>query len=239
MSSSTSPHSSGPQHVAIIPDGNRRWAKTHHLDTLAGHQYVAEKIIPALIKHAIKRRLSYLTFWLFSRENWQRSSQEVDGLLNLFYHHGLKQLVKSALSLDAQVKFLGRLTDFSPELKKVFTQAQAQTAHCQTITVNLALSYSGRDELVRAFQQILTTHPSLSPAEINEELITAHLDTAGLPDPELIIRTSGEQRLSGLFPWQSVYSEFYFTSTQMPDFTVAEFDQALAEYAARQRRFGH
>ena len=230
--------SSQIKHVIIIPDGNRRWAKKHQLSVLDGHRYVAEKIFPKLITHAIEKKIAYLTFWVFSRENWQRSQQEVDGLMKLFKNLGMSKLIDDAHQQGAKVRILGNWSDFDAEMQASFALAEKKTAINSKINVNIALSYSGRDEITRAFQKIIQTHPHLSPEHINEELITSHLDTVGIPDPDLIIRTSGEQRLSGLFPWQSIYSELYFTTTLMPDFTEKEFDIALAEYQKRQRRFG-
>ncbi len=226
------------KHIAIIPDGNRRWAKEHGLSVLEGHKYVAEQVFPQLIAQAIESGVEYLTFWVFSRENWQRSQEEVDGLMHLFKTLGMNKLIKDAHSMNAKVRVLGNWQDFSPDLQASFAKAEAKTAANKAITVNIALSYSGRNELVRAVQKLLRERPDLKPEEVDEALLADHLDTVGIPDPDLIIRTSGEQRLSGLFPWQSIYSELYFTPLKMPDFGPAEFRAALEEFQRRQRRFG-
>lgn len=226
------------QHIAIIPDGNRRWAKENKLSVLEGHKFVAEQIFPALIKKAIELQIPYLTFWCFSRENWHRAQEEVDGLLDLFRRLGMTKLINDAHQIGARVQIIGNRQDFDVNLQKEFTRAETKTAQNSAITVVIALSYSGRDEIIRAQQKMLLANPDLKPDQITEEFFAQYLDTKDIPDPDLIIRTSGEQRLSGLFPWQATYSEFYFTNLKMPEFGPDQFAQAIEDYHRRQRRFG-
>jgi undecaprenyl diphosphate synthase len=220
-----------PQHVAIIMDGNRRWARSHNLPVIMGHKKVVEERVEALIDHAGSLGISHITFWAFSTENWGRDKDEVSGIMNLFrwaFSHKAKQLVEKG----AQLRVIGDISRFDPDIQANINKWTKNSTINTAITVTFALNYGGRDEILRAINNLPKNEP------ITEEIFSTALDTAGMPDPDLIIRTSGEQRLSGFMPWQSVYSEFYFTPTLMPDFNAAEFDKALAEYASRQRRHG-
>jgi len=217
-------------------DGNRRWARQHKLEVLQGHSYVANKVIQPLVERCITHGVKFLTLWAFSTENWQRDKAEVAGLLDLFrdaFHRNAAELHEKGVKLQV----IGDLARFPQDLQKNITSWVETTQNNEKITVIFALNYGGRDELTRAINQIMSTN--LTPASpITQEEISVNLDTVGLPDIDLIIRPGGEQRLSGFLPWQSIYAELYFTEVLMPDFSAAELDKALAEYAQRQRRFG-
>jgi undecaprenyl diphosphate synthase len=222
---------STPNHVAIIMDGNRRWAKQKNLPAIMGHKKVVEERIEELIEHAGKRHIPFLTFWAFSTENWNRQADEVGGIMNLFrwaFAHRAQKLIEKG----ARLHIIGDISKFDDDIKQNIMKWTQKSQKNSAITVTFALNYGGRDEMLRAINSL--------PKDqiITEEIFSQHLDTAPLPDPDLIIRTSGEQRLSGFLPWQSVYSEFYFTDTLMPDFDAQAFDKALKEYATRHRRHG-
>lgn len=229
-----------PQHVAIIMDGNRRWARQHSLSLLQGHQKVAREIIERLVKQAIARQVAYLTLWAFSTENWKRDNSEVEGLMVLF-REAFGQNAAKFHEQGVRIKTIGDLSRFPADIRQNIEKWVTQTAQNSTITVVFALNYGGRAEIVRATNKLLEELRTDSAGQptITEERFTATLDTAGLPDPDLIIRPGGEQRLSGFLPWQSVYTELYFTDTLMPAFDEAAFDAALAEYQTRARRFGN
>lgn len=223
-----------PRHVAIIMDGNRRWARQHKLAALKGHEYVADAVIQPLVERCIALGIPYLTLWALSTENWQRDEAEVAGLMELFrraFTRGTEKLHKQGVKLGA----IGDLRRLPADIRQDIAARIDETKANEKITVTFALNYGGRDELVRAVNKILD---SGQHDPITEEDIARSLDTAGLPDPDLLIRPGGERRLSGFLPWQSIYSELYFTDVLMPDFSPAELDKALADYAQRQRRFG-
>lgn len=224
-----------PKHVAIIMDGNRRWAKLHGLQAIQGHQKVAREVIEQLVDHCIKVEIPYLTLWAFSTENWRRDPQEVSGLMNLFREtFGVSS--SRLHEKGVKIQTIGDLSKFSQDIQDNIAHWKQVTANNTKITVTFALNYGGRDELVRAMQTWKDKVPS--DQRVNEELVGSLLDTAQMPDPDLIIRPGGEQRLSGFLTWQSVYAELYFTKVLMPDFGPAELDEALAEFHDRQRRFG-
>lgn len=216
-------------------DGNRRWASKQGLDLLQGHRKVAEETIGTLVRHAILRGVTQLTLWAFSTENWQRSQTEVTGLMQLF-RTAFGQENGELQQLGVRLAVIGDLAQFPADIQSGVQAQIRATAHNTGLTLTIALGYGGRDEIVRAVKKVLLQGTKLSG--ITPELISQNLDTAHLSDPDLIIRTGGEQRLSGFLPWQSVYSELYFTQTLMPDFDATAFDAALTEYAKRQRRFG-
>jgi undecaprenyl diphosphate synthase len=224
-----------PSHVAIIMDGNRRWAKAHGLQILQGHQKVAREIIKRLVKQSIKRGVKYLTLWAFSTENWHRDKTEIQGLMALF-RESFGQNATELHELGVKLNLIGDLESFPPDIQAGVKNWLEKTNQNKTITVTLALGYGGRDEILRAVKKLIVA--KTSGLEITEDLISQTLDTAGLPDPDLIIRPGGEKRLSGFLTWQSVYSELYFSPILMPDFDEAAFDAALAEYTQRARRFG-
>jgi len=228
-----------PQHIGIIMDGNRRWAKKHKLSILGGHQEAADKIIEPLIERAGNLGIKYLTFWCFSTENWKRSKFEVTGLMKIFRYVIRAKLSRFAKK-GARLGLIGDISKFPKDIQEEVKQASEKTKDNKKITVNFALNYGGRDEIVRAFNKWLGQRPKAKDqrSKIKEQELEDYLDTAGQPDPDLIIRTGGEQRSSGFLTWQSVYSELYFTEVLFPDFTVERFDEAIREFQKRQRRFG-
>ena len=226
------------QHIAIICDGNRRWAKDQGLSPLEGHRVAVQETFPALVQHAADLGIPYLTFWLFGKDNWQRDKAEVDHLLYLFETMVSDAAIKDMQKKGARIKIIGDRSDFSPKLQKLFDKAESQTAQGEKITVTLALSYGGRDEIIRAQQKMLAQNPGLKPEQITADFFAQYLDTAFAPDPDLIIRTSGEIRLSGFMSWQNNYSEFYFPEIHFPEFKETALDEAIAEFQNRQRRFG-
>lgn len=229
-----------PQHVVITLDGNRRWAKKQGLPALAGHKRVVEKVIEPLIERAGTLGIPYITFWAWSTENWNRGKMEVAGIMRLF-RMAQKVYSQRLIAKGARLKVIGDIGAFPKDIQEGMREDMERSKHNTKITVTFALNYGGRDEIVRALNALRESR--IKNHESWENLITEaeferYLDTAGMPDPDLMIRPGGERRLSGLLPWQSVYAELYFTDVLMPDFTVAEFDKALLDYQRRERRFG-
>lgn len=227
-------------HVAIIMDGNRRWAASRGLGPVEGHRYAAEKAIKPIVQHAIKRGIPYLTFWAFSSENRKRDKQELQGLFTVF-RDALKTNLRELEDIGVRLRIIGDIDWFPEDISRLAKDVVERTKYNGKITVSFALNYGGREELLRAVSRLLDkvqTHQRSAEEPITEAEFSQYLDTAGLPDPDFIIRTGGERRLSGYFPWQTVYSELYFTKTLWPDFTPREFDRALLDYSKRERRFG-
>lgn len=224
-----------PQHVAIIMDGNRRWARQKGWNPIEGHKFVTDNVIEPLVEHCGDLGIKYLTLWAFSTENWERDKFELEALMKLF-RYGLSSKADRLIAKGAQIRVLGELDKFPKDIAKASREMMEKSKHNDKIIVTFALNYGGRDEIVRAFNRYLAEHPGAT--EIHEEDFPQYLDTAGIPDPDLIIRPGGQFRLSGFLPWQSVYSELYFSDVLMPDFNTEEFDKALEDYQARQRRFG-
>jgi undecaprenyl diphosphate synthase len=223
-----------PRHVAIIMDGNRRWARLHGVEEYEGHAAGVEAI-RGLLKHVVRRGVAVLSLYAFSRENWARSDDEVAGLFEL-----LEQAIRSETDeLRAQgvrVQLLGRLDELPSETRVSIESALDATAGGERLVLNIAFNYAGRTELVDAFRRLAAS--GLDPAAIDEQAISGALYTAGLPDPDLVIRTGGEQRLSNFLIWQSAYAEFHSCEVLWPDFGPEAFDAALLEFARRTRRFG-
>ena len=213
-----------PKHVAIIMDGNRRWAKKQGLSAIAGHNYVVDQVIEPIIERCGDLGIEYLTLWAFSTENWGRDPIELSGLMALF-KRGIMEKLGGLIKKGARLRMIGDLSKFSPDLQDGMRKAIKESEGNTKINVTFALNYGGRDEIVRAVGK--------GGVEFEK-----YLDTVGMSDPDLIIRTGGEQRLSGFMMWQSAYSELYFTKTLMPDLTIEKFDLAIEEYQNRQRRFG-
>lgn len=213
-----------PKHVAIIMDGNRRWAKAKGLSAVGGHNYVVDKVIEPIIQRAGDMGIEYLTLWAFSTENWKRDPIELSGIMELF-KRGIMEKLGALIDKGARLRFIGDLSKFSEELQSGMKKAVEKSKDNKGINVTFALNYGGRDEIVRAVKK--------GGVEFEK-----YLDTVGMPDPDLIIRTGGEQRMSGFMMWESAYSEFYFTETLMPDLTTEKFDEAIEEYQSRARRFG-
>ena len=223
-----------PRHVAIIMDGNRRWARQRNLSELDGHAAGVEAI-RELLRHAVRRGVPVMTLYAFSRENWARSDEEVTGLFGL-----LEAAVRSETAeLRAQgvrIRLLGRLDELPKATRDSIEEALGATASGDRLLLNIAFNYAGRTELVDAFRRLAAS--DVPADQIDEAAISASLYTAGLPDPDLVIRTGGEQRLSNFLIWQSAYAEFYTCDALWPDFGPDAFDAALLEFARRQRRFG-
>ncbi len=225
-----------PNHIAIIPDGNRRWARERGLPTFEGHRRgfeAAQKIV----KHARKAGIHTLTLWAFSSENWTRTKEEVGYLMRL-YTRMTDKFLKEAVEDEVRIIHLGRKDRIPGFLLKKVENAQAQTKKFDRNILNIALDYGGRDEILRAVSKIYDVGSKID--EFNEKKIEMFLDTAGqpYPNPDLIIRTSGEMRTSGLMIWQAAYAELYFLKKHFPELTEQDIDEALAEFAKRQRRFG-
>jgi undecaprenyl diphosphate synthase len=223
-----------PGHVAIIMDGNRRWARLHDKAELEGHAAGVEAI-RALLKHAVKRGVPVLTLYAFSRENWARSDDEVTGLFGLL-EAAIRDETAELREQGVRVRLLGRLDELPDPTRHSIDEALEATAGGERLLLNIAFNYAGRTELVDAFRRLAAG--GVPPEDIDEEAISAALYTAGLPDPDLVIRTGGEQRLSNFLIWQSAYAEFYSCEALWPDFGPEAFDAALLEFASRHRRFG-
>ncbi len=223
------------KHVAIIMDGNRRWARAHGLDPVMGHEQAAKEAIEPLIERCVELGIPFVTFWAFSTENWKRDKTELKGLFDVF-RFALGSLAVRFIKRGAKLRILGDIDRFPKDIAKKSLEMIAKSSKNHKITVTFALNYGGRDEILRAVKKIIDE--KIPSENVNEEVFSAHLDTAGIPDPDLIIRTGGDKRLSGYLPWQSVYAELFFTPTLFPDFTPAEFNLAINDFLKRDRRFG-
>lgn len=220
------------KHLGIILDGNRRWAKAHGLPSFEGHRAGYKKVVEVL-KWCREVGIENLTLYCFSTENWKRSKEEVGFLMKLFEHVFVRD-VKRLNKENVCVRVLGHKQGLSKKLQLAIEKAEILTKNNTGGNLNLALNYGGRQELVDAFNKILKTPPK----EITEELISKNIYTVGLPDPDMIMRTSGEYRISGFLTWQSVYSELYFIQQNWPEFSREDFDGMVSEFYNRQRRFG-
>ena len=227
-----------PKHIAIIMDGNRRWARAQGKPASFGHKAGA-KTLETIVRYANKIGLEYITVYAFSTENWKRAEEEVNALMMLLQSY-LDDYSKRADSENIKVKVLGDITALSQGMQKSIIKCMERTKNNTGVTFNIALNYGGRDEIVKAVQNIATQvkNKQLKIEEINEETISDNLYTIGQPDPDLVIRTSGEQRLSNFLPWQVVYSEFLFIDKNWPEFTEQDLDNAIIEYQKRTRKFG-
>lgn len=223
-----------PEHLVIIPDGNRRWARAHGLSDAEGHRHGAQ-VVEELIWQCRDWGVSVLTFWGFSTENWNRANKEVRYLMDLMAEF----LVRTLPDLEKnQVRFrhFGRKDRIPKQLYRAIEDAEEQTKQYSAYRFNLCLDYGGRDEIVRAVGRIIDT--GLRREEVTEETFSSFLDTDGLPDPDLILRTSGESRLSGILPYQSVYAELAFVDEHFPDLTADILRRVFEDFSRRERRFG-
>jgi len=223
-----------PQHVAIIMDGNGRWAAERGLARLDGHRAGTENI-RRVIRCFADRGVKYITLYAFSTENWSRPRPEVEGLLRIL-EQSIDRETRNLHQEGVRIIHLGSSEGFSDTLKKKLQYALDLTRDNGRVTLCLAYNYGGRAEIAEAVKRIL--QDGVPPEDVDEELISRHLYTAGLPDPDLIIRTGGEMRLSNFLIWQAAYSEYYSTPTLWPDFDPSEVEQALTAYSERERRFG-
>ncbi len=223
-----------PRHVAIIMDGNRRWARAHGVSEAEGHAAGLEAV-RATLRHAVRRGIPILTLYAFSRENWARSPEEVATLFDLL-EVAIRDETPELRAQGVRVRLLGRLEDLPPETRTAIERALHETETGERLQLNVAFNYGGRTEIVDAVREIVRR--GLPAEAIDEATVAGALYTAGLPDPDLVIRTGGEQRLSNFLIWQSAYAEFYSCAVLWPDFGPDAFDAAIVEYARRTRRFG-
>ena len=227
-----------PQHIAIIMDGNGRWAKRHALGRVLGHRKGAQAVRET-VQTCRKIGIRYLTLYAFSMENWLRPKAEVRALLRLLKDY-LEKEAQEMMDQDIRLVAIGNLDSLGKSVHATLRETMERTAGNQGMVLNLALSYGGRDEMVEAARQLVSEAASgkLTPAEVTKELFAAHLFTAGMPEPDLLIRTGGECRISNFLLWQMAYTEFYFTEILWPDFRERHLLKAIADYQLRERRFG-
>ena len=223
-----------PRHVAIIMDGNRRWARQHGMQEIEGHAAGVEAI-RALLKHAVRRSVPVMTLYAFSRENWARSDDEVIGLFGLL-EDAIRSETPELRAQGVRVQLLGRLDELPAATRESIGGALRATSDGDRLLLNIAFNYAGRTELVDAVRKLIAS--GVDPETVDEATVGDALYTAGMPDPDLVIRTGGEQRLSNFLIWQSAYAEFYWCETLWPDFGPEAFDAALLEFARRHRRYG-
>lgn len=227
-----------PRHVAIIMDGNRRWAAKRHMPKKLGHRAGVDAV-RNIVRSAGELGITYLTLFGFSSENWNRGAEEVSdlmGLLRLFIRRDLAELHQNGV----QVKIIGERTHLDPDIVSLIEEAENLTAPNKELHLTIAFNYGGQSEIAAAVQRIAqkVVANELKPEDITPETIENHLDTAGIPNPDLVIRTSGEKRLSNFLLWQSAYSEFVFTDVLWPDFDKATLESAVLDFQSRDRRFG-
>lgn len=227
-----------PKHIAIIMDGNRRWAKEHGLSTKLGHKEGAENL-KRLTRHANKLGIEYLTVYAFSTENWKRSEEEVGALMLLFKNY-LNDLVSAVDTEDIRVKIFGHIETLPKTLQESIYKAIEKTKNNKGTTLCIAFNYGGRDEITKAVREIAedVSSKKIDINDITENLVSNYLYTKEEPDPDLLIRTSGEIRLSNFLPWQLVYSEFIFVDKYWPDFSERDLEEAIETYEKRNRKFG-
>ena len=234
MNQATSPLNNPPNHVAIIMDGNGRWAKQQHLPRAAGHREGIESL-REVVKAGRELGVKYLTVYAFSTENWMRPKQEVGFLMGLFMRF-LNKEVKDLHKNEVRVRFLGRLQNFSKALQEKMAWAMELTQKNQRLNLNVMMSYGGRAEIIDAIKQIIKEGKKAE--EISEESLSGYLYTQGIPDPDLLIRTAAEMRISNFLLWQIAYTELYVTSVLWPDFRRKQLIEAVAAYQKRVRKFG-
>lgn len=227
-----------PQHVAIILDGNGRWAKKRLMPRNYGHMQGA-KAVEQICEDADSIGIKYLTVYAFSTENWNRSKDEVDALMKLLRNY-LKNCIERANNNNMRVRVIGEKSRLNDDIRSRIDELEECSKNNTGLNFTIAINYGSRDEIVRAVRRIAedTAEGRLKGEQINEELISRYLDTGDLPDPDLLIRTSGEERLSNFLLWQLAYTEFYFTDVLWPDFNKAELVKAVEKYNSRDRRFG-
>ena len=227
-----------PKHIAIIMDGNGRWAKSKHQPRFMGHR-AGVKSVEKIIKHCVKCEVEVLSLFAFSSENWRRPTKEVSLLMELFAV-ALKQQTKRIHKNNTRLRVIGDISKFSKSLQKQIEEAQTITENNTGLTINIAANYGGRWDITQSVKQLAerVKQGSLKLEDITEQQITQGLMTADLPEPDLFIRTGGEQRVSNFMLWQMAYTEFYFTDTLWPDFDEQVLDTAIASFNQRERRFG-
>ncbi|MCZ8335055.1 MAG: polyprenyl diphosphate synthase [Rhodobacteraceae bacterium] len=226
------------EHVAIIMDGNGRWATSRGWPRLVGHRRGAERV-REIVRACPDLGIRWLTVYAFSTENWKRSTEEVLGLMAIFARYIEREADRLAVE-GVRLRFIGDRTRLDPKLQAMMAGIEARTAPGTQLNLTVAINYGGRDEIARAARAVARAVAAghLAPEAVTEATFAAHLDTADLPDPDLVIRTSGETRTSNFLPWQAAYAEYEFTSTLWPDFTAAELAAIVARFGNRERRFG-
>ena len=227
-----------PVHIAIIMDGNRRWARQRNLDVKTGHKEGA-KTLENIVRYAKKVGIKYITVYAFSTENWKRSEEEVGALMLLLQAY-LDSYAKRADTEGIKVKVLGDISVLPKGMQNTIGKLEERTKDNTDINFNIALNYGGRDEIVKAVRKISekVKNGELNVEDINEEIISDNLYTSGMPDPDVVVRTSGEMRTSNFLPWQIVYSEFIFVEKNWPDFNEEDLDKVIEIYQKRNRKFG-
>jgi undecaprenyl diphosphate synthase len=232
------PKGSVPEHVAIVMDGNGRWANRQGLTRIEGHK-AGEAALLDVVAGAIQIGVKHLSVYAFSTENWKRSTEEVIGLMSIFARYIEREADRLAAE-SVRMRFIGDRTRLDPKLQKLMAGIEARTAPFSRLNLTIAINYGGRDEILRATRAIAADVAAgrLAPDQVTDALISQRLDTADLPDPDLVIRTSGETRTSNFLLWQAAYAEYEFTTTLWPDFTPAELAQIVSRFGNRERRFG-
>lgn len=227
-----------PKHIAIIMDGNRRWARAKGMPIALGHKEGA-KTLEKIVRHANKIGIKYITVYAFSTENWKRAEDEVNSLMLLLQSY-IEDYSKRADSENIKVQFLGDISAFTPRMQKGIANCIERTKNNTGVTFSIALNYGGRAEIIKAVKEIAkeTKENIIQIDDIKEELVSSKMYTRGMPDPDLLIRTSGEIRLSNFLPWQLVYSEFLFVDKNWPDFSEEDLEASILEYQKRTRKFG-
>ncbi len=226
------------EHVAIIMDGNGRWATQKGWPRLVGHRKGAERV-KEIVNAAPELGIKYLTIYAFSTENWKRTTEEVLGLMAIFSRYIEREADRMAAE-SVRMRFIGDRSMLNPRLKRLQTSIEQRTASYDRLNLTVGINYGGRDEITRAVRDIARAVAAgqVSPDQITDALISQHLDTADLPDPDLVIRTSGETRTSNFLPWQAAYAEYEFTDVLWPDFTAQHLAEIVGDFGKRERRFG-
>ena len=225
-----------PHHVAIIMDGNGRWAKRRMLPRIAGHKRGVD-MVREIVRACGERGVKFLTLFAFSSENWRRPQEEVSLLMDLF-HFALEHEVKLLHKQGARLKVIGDLTRFDGKLRQMIDEAECLTATNTGLTLTIATNYGGRWDMLQAVSRLLAEQPDLAGLPLREQDVAPYLSTYYAPEPDLFIRTGGEQRISNFLLWQLAYTELYFTDCLWPDFNAGQLDKAIASYQKRERRFG-
>ncbi len=225
-----------PKHIAIIMDGNGRWAQARHMPRTVGHAKGAAGV-RALVESCARQGIQYLTLFAFSTENWKRPADEVSTLMGLFVQY-LEKEMNELSKAGVRLRVIGDITAFPRELQSRIAAAEQATQHNQILTLTVAANYGGQWDVVQAVQRWHRHNPSADISQLTQEQLAQHLSTAGMPDPDLLIRTGGEQRISNFLLWQCAYAELYFTEVLWPDFDETQLAKALSWYSDRTRRFG-
>jgi undecaprenyl diphosphate synthase len=238
MAADTHLQTRAAEHVAIIMDGNGRWATNRGWPRLVGHRKGAERV-KEIVRSAPDFGIRWLTLYAFSTENWKRSTEEVLGLMAIFARYIQREADRLAAE-GVRMRFIGDRSRLDPKLQRLMSGIEAKTAHLTRLNLTVAINYGGRDEILRAIRRLAeeAAEGRIDPASLTEAAFSGRLDTLAIPDPDLVIRTSGETRTSNFLPWQAAYAEYEFTETLWPDFSPAELQAILARFGNRDRRFG-